>query len=222
MQRRGQHRRSGDGYGSGYLGGCLSCLVFLFGWRVFGPHLFFPALEVFLCARLELLLLHLGVHPLRVFLSTVPAPVPFAAVVTLPITVSLAPASLNTRLRALFFAFVTATPARLVPLAVVTTWSYIGLWVSLMLLAVAVTVSAKALKVLLTQALAALDICPALPILSWHATAIYVALVAISVVFSISSPAVVLGEAVSDVVSICRCKARALLRITCCFGRDTR
>jgi hypothetical protein len=221
MQRSGQHGRSGDGDGGRYLGRDLPRFLFVAGWCVFGPHLLFPALEVLLCARLELLLLHLCIHPFWVFFSTVSAPVPLAAVVTLPVPVSFTPAALYASLCTLVF-FITATPTRFVALAIGTAGGHIHLRVTLVLVAVAVTVTMKAFKVLLAQTLASFDVCPAFTILSWNATAIGVALVPAPVVFAVPCPAIVLRKAVANIVSVCGSNTCAFLRITRSLGWSAR
>jgi hypothetical protein len=183
--------------------------------------LLLPALEVLLCARLELLLLHFGVHPFWVFFTTVTAPVPFAAVVSLAISVSFAPTALDAGLCTLIF-IVATTPARLVSLAIATAWGYVHLGVPLVLVAVAIAITVKALKVFLAQTLASFDICPALTVLAWNATAIGVALVPVPVVFAVPCPPVVLWKAVANVVSVCRGEACAFLCIACALRWSAR
>jgi hypothetical protein len=174
-----------------------------------------------LCARLELLLLYLCIHPLWVFFSTGSAPVPLAAVVTLPVPVSFAPAALHANLCTLVF-FITATPARLVALAIDTAWGRVDLRVTLVLVAVAVTVTMKAFKVFLAQTLASFDVCPAFTILSWNATAIGVAFVPVPVVFAVPCPPIIFRKAVANIVSICGRNACAFLRIARSLGWSAR
>jgi hypothetical protein len=87
------------------------------------------------------------------------------------------------------------------------------------LVAVAVTVAAEALKAFLTQALAALDVGPALTIISRDTASIGKALVSGSLVLTVPRPPVILGETISSGVSVCRGEASALLRVARCFGR---
>jgi hypothetical protein len=204
VQRCGQHGRCGDGDGCRYLDRHLSRFVPLASGCVLGSHLLLPALEVLLCARLELLLLHLGVHPFWVFFSsTVAAPVPLTAVVTFSVSVAFAPAALYACLYTLILV-ITAAPARFVALAIDTARSCIHLRVALMLVAIAVAVAVEAFKVLLAQTLASLDVCPALTILAGNAAAISVALVSVPVVFAVPCPPIVLWEAVANIVSVRR------------------
>jgi hypothetical protein len=172
-----------------------------------------------LCARLELLLLHLGVHPFWIFFSTctVAAPVPLTAVVTFSVSVAFAPTALYTSLYTLIL-IITTTPARFVALAVATAWGYIHLRVAFVLVAIAVAVAVEALKVLLAQTLASLDVCPTLTVLSGNATAIGVALVSVSVVFAVPCPPIILWEAVANIVSVCGSEACSLLCVARSLG----
>ena len=88
-----------------------------------------------------------------------------------------------------------------------------------MLVAIAVAVAVKTLKVLLTQTLASLDVGPALTVLSGNATAVGVALVSVAVGFAVPRPPIVLWEAVANIVSVCRSETCAFLCVARSLGR---